>query len=95
MARRRTMVVTTTDPSNGKQVIVYPNEDLPDWVNEDDMPQSIFSDEADRPSSDGGRYQEMTVPKLLAEAREREIELSSTRKHDIIEALEADDADND
>ena len=88
---RRGSVVTFQHPETLEQVRIYPYEDLPEWAPLIDN-ESVFLPEEVRDESGG--YDDLKVPELMQIARGRNIELTSTRKKDIIAALTLDDQDD-
>lgn len=94
MARRRIMGISLKDPETGRGHFIGVNDPLPEWADEETIPEKAFAHDGDEPEYD---LQSMTVKQLLALAKKRGVELFSTTKADIIAALEGidDDADDE
>lgn len=93
-SRRRVMTVTSINPETQEMFYLLPeNNDPPAWFPEPENPKVFAPDKDDLPSS--GAYEDMKVKDLLRIANDRGIELFSTKKADIVDALKnSDDADN-
>lgn len=86
--KRRVKSITLTNPETGKAKLYRPTDPLPDWIDEKDINPKAFADDGeDVPAT--SELNSMTVPQLLALAKEQGVELTSTKKSEVIAALES------
>lgn len=93
--RKRIKTFVAHDPETGSSVFVNPSDPLPDWLNEDDLNPGLFAGE-DYVDEEDVDLESMTVRELIALANRKGVELTATKKSDIIEAIRSlDDPDAD
>lgn len=94
MGRKFATTVTTSDP-NGQPVWFYRGDEAPEWAEEQmkDNPH-VWLDEQESSNGEesGLEYDSYTVPQLIEIAKNRGMDLQSTKKSEVIEELEAFDA---
>lgn len=93
MARKRIKTFVAHHPETGKSEFVSPSDDLPEWLDEGSLNPGLFAPDDYVDEDEDVDLESMTVRQLVALASRKNIELFSTRKADIIEALKMENED--
>jgi hypothetical protein len=76
--------------------VLHPGDEIPDWCREifDRNPDVYYEPEDSVQAADGEvvNYNDLTVPELTDLVKDRGLEPKSSKKADLVEALEAADA---